>query len=77
MKNRQALIQRTYSDANFQARLLKDPRGTLQSEGFEHDDELVSAIENVSKDPTAVHVLRAAQSTFHAHQTTAGSGVST
>lgn len=51
MPGKEELIGRAIIDADFRARLLADPAGTIQAEGFEVEPQLVEQLKNI--DPAA------------------------
>lgn len=51
MAGKEELIGRAIIDAEFRARLLADPQGTIDAEGFVVEPELVNQLKNL--DPSA------------------------
>ncbi len=51
MAGKEELIGRAVIDADFRARLLADPQGTIEAEGFEVEPELINQLK--AMDPVA------------------------
>lgn len=51
MAGKEELIGRAIIDADFRARLLADPQGTIEAEGFVVEPELINQLKNM--DPVA------------------------
>ncbi len=50
-KDREALIGRAVTDDDFRRRLLADPKGTLEAEGYDVDPAVVAQLQTI--DPKA------------------------
>lgn len=57
MAGKEELIGRAIIDADFRKRLLADPQGTIEAEGFEVEPELIEQLKGI--DPAAAEAAAA------------------